>query len=506
MRTREQAQQALVKLAQDYEAGTNPADLLDQINALIIDGADLNEREAKLEVAPGLLFYHGSLVQRDGLASKLLDLGASPRAAQLPPTKAENAKLQAMWDAGGMAWQATWRDYTDSDPLLESWGHTFNPDYSMAEIKNIGHENMLNLVVKRAEEEKEREAERERRVAFLMGLHSRLGADSSVRKHLRNPDLFDYNLLEKVFEYSGPTQRFPKKKKLKSARPEDKVEDKEEEKPIPPLPLKPQRYFFSLGAYLLSVFTEPALPPPPYVYGFLYGVNDQRDQPSHADQRQGAVSPWKDIYKDLADSKKPYKSIYHFFRDLLQPFIGVFYITVSAFYLASLLIGSVACLLGALISPQTIKQSDFLRFADSWLLHMAALFVRGIEQIITSPLNYLIRIPLRLFKTATQEKSDLKDSKAIQRFVQLGDRAIQHKDKPGASFEMKMVYLGLHQKFQKKHARGEHHKVDPVREEKLFLKLNQATVWQPATPAQKNEALTATQVQEAKEYLSLFRK
>lgn len=146
------------------------------------------------------------------------------------------------------------------------------------------------------------------------------------------------------------------------------------------------------------------------------------------DQLVGALQPFKKIGKDFLDTWKPYYSTGKVERDLLQPFRGIkiFIKGIASF------LGGVGCLILLAVILLT-PFSKFLPYVAehflyplSWMLEGVANILRGASQMVTSPLVYVIKMPLRGLLTLFQkEKKYAEDKTSIQELADKADRLLQ---------------------------------------------------------------------------------
>jgi uncharacterized membrane protein len=126
----------------------------------------------------------------------------------------------------------------------------------------------------------------------------------------------------------------------------------------------------------------------------------------------GGLNPLLSMGKDFVDTFKPYKSAYYVQKDLLQPLRGLGNIVRGVFnIIATPLIFLVNTVRYAAIA---IQQRSFSLFTENMalgsikagggLLDGVSSIIRGATQLISTPLTWLIRMPLRGAITAIKGK------------------------------------------------------------------------------------------------------
>jgi len=172
-------------------------------------------------------------------------------------------------------------------------------------------------------------------------------------------------------------------------------------------------------------------------------------------QIPGGLEPVLGMTKDFVDTFKPYKSWNYVGRDLIQPLSGIGNIAKGlANTVGSILLFLANTIRYALISGDYnhFKKNMFLNFArtTSWLLDGVSNLVRGITQIIATPLTWLIKIPLRGLITTIKGVRKLEEDPSIQRLVAEGEEAIREPD----IAQIDCIRHELHRKFEKAMDKG----------------------------------------------------
>lgn len=145
-----------------------------------------------------------------------------------------------------------------------------------------------------------------------------------------------------------------------------------------------------------------------------FNTNPYRDpgRPSPSSRFLGGLQPFRAMKKDIVDTFKPYKSTFYIKRDLMQPVAGIGNIIKGSCYvvLAPLMfpIGIFVCI------SEGIAKKSFGLFAWKMALGSTVLsggfldgvgsLVRGVSQLLTTPLTWFVRIPLRAIITKIKGK------------------------------------------------------------------------------------------------------
>ena len=179
------------------------------------------------------------------------------------------------------------------------------------------------------------------------------------------------------------------------------------------------------------------------------------------DQMYGAVQPVVDILKDMENMAKPYRSGWFIKRDAKQPIVGIKNLLQGIF---ELLASPLLFLFYAVyyvfqtknLKAYNEKVSIFSIMAFSWFIHGGLSILRGITQIATTPLTWLIKIPLRGLITLIQRLQGksfaVEDNPSIQRLVVKIDKLIKENEQPiedGCSSYKNVVDLitSIHRKY-----------------------------------------------------------
>jgi hypothetical protein len=223
-----------------------------------------------------------------------------------------------------------------------------------------------------------------------------------------------------------------------------------------------------------------------------------RNQKSMTQPILGGFQPLIDIGKDVTDTYKPYKSSYHIKRDFLQPLRGVKNIVKGVINIIGAPIYFVLQLFESLSSDYDRHRFGLIRFRSaltfSWVLEGVASIVRGITQIVATPLTWLVKMPFRGLVTAIYSAPKIEESASIQRVATTGNAVLQNR---ATAFLVEYIRYELHRKFLKAHRRGQKTDIDPVQELASFTAQNPANL-------QAKSGREKTQI--ASQYIGLFKK
>lgn len=152
----------------------------------------------------------------------------------------------------------------------------------------------------------------------------------------------------------------------------------------------------------------------------------------------GGLNPLFSIKKDLADTFKPYKSNFYIVRDILQPIRGCGNVMKGAFNLAASL--GLFLVDTSRYAYQAYSAGNFEVFSMNMVMNLVTTgggllegitsLVRGLGQIVATPLTWFFRMPLRLRLTSMQDKPTFKDSftptaEALQNLVMLDNKTLE---------------------------------------------------------------------------------
>lgn len=230
-----------------------------------------------------------------------------------------------------------------------------------------------------------------------------------------------------------------------------------------------------------------------------FGSRRNNPNPGPSDQLIGSLQPFADMWKDFKNTFKPYKSMMYFGYDLLQPFYGIGNILAGVVNIVGsipVFVGMVAVnfwktkikrhtsdefsireslpLKGGLnVAPPPVggfkeRTGADLKMAGTWMLNGVANVIRGVTQIVATPLTLLGRIVLRAFLnsvfSAIWGEPKLEDNPGIKRLVHQGEELLKHHFDPSpqngapdfyhkspetALKEMQGIEWDLHRKYRK---------------------------------------------------------
>lgn len=192
-------------------------------------------------------------------------------------------------------------------------------------------------------------------------------------------------------------------------------------------------------------------------------------RPHRGQQILGGLQPVADMAKDYIDMFKPYKSAYYPRRDFLQPIRGLGNVAKGVGNLLGaplLLFGNTiryAFLSGSLSRFAKNMMLNFHRTV-SWLLDGVSSFVQGTTQIATTPLVWIIKMPLRGLITAIEGKPRIKQNDSIQKLVSEGKKAVEE----GSVVHLDAIRYELHRKYKKFTKRDQKTNIPDKKEKELF--------------------------------------
>lgn len=189
----------------------------------------------------------------------------------------------------------------------------------------------------------------------------------------------------------------------------------------------------------------------------------------------GAFHPWISMFKDVVDTLKPYKSGFHVWRDLLQPIRGLGNIIKGVVYIPTTIALFIFELIRGVIHG--IARSDFNIFKNlmqlafvrvsSGLLDGINNIIRGVLQVVTTPLNLIIRMPLRLIITAikgwpTFEETQYENASKLEELINKDDKTLDD------TLEIDFRRIRFHKKIEKAEQKGQ----EFINKNELDIKLN----------------------------------
>ena len=214
---------------------------------------------------------------------------------------------------------------------------------------------------------------------------------------------------------------------------------------------------------------------------------------------KGSMQAFLDMAKDTVDTFKPYKTNYQVKRDLSQPVRGLLNIgrAAATFVLA---LGFLVYRTGNGLFKKNHSYSYIkvkARYAFSWMAESMALALRGATQIATTPLTWLLKIPLRGILTYSVGAPLIEDSKSIQNLVELSKGQLQKTATVDSnSINTNAIRFELHRKYLKAFRRGQQTYIGHAEENKAFRNHGRVPY--------DSMSLLPGQEQAALKYLSLF--
>ena len=193
---------------------------------------------------------------------------------------------------------------------------------------------------------------------------------------------------------------------------------------------KLNKQYLTFGEFLALPLELPADDEPRSINTSIRGVICDR-KIDLLTQIKGSFQPLADMKKDLVDTFEPYRSDWYAERDAKQPLAGLFNFFKGIGYILGSLLLFIALPLYSI--PQKNRPEDVgyffalggrYVFALSWFIDGVLSVIRGATQLVTTPLTWLIKIPLRKGITSSiSEKDDLliENRKGIGRVLETAD-------------------------------------------------------------------------------------
>lgn len=206
-------------------------------------------------------------------------------------------------------------------------------------------------------------------------------------------------------------------------------------------------------------------------------------------------------FKGYQDTFKPYKAAYARNRDYLQPFVGLINILkglgrllLTPFMFAFDLLANIGFTIGNLLKPRESlveKALTFLPFLAVTLIMTLALnlsrlaeglavTLQGATQLVTTPLTWLVKIPLRSLSTAIFGAPKIEDNRGMRELInRLQDNHSNN--------IMMHTYERIHQKFRKQRSLGQASEI--INENSCFQELelsNRRFLNNPRNPADED--------------------
>lgn len=195
------------------------------------------------------------------------------------------------------------------------------------------------------------------------------------------------------------------------------------------------------------------------------------------DQMLGALQPLVAMIQDTQYTFKPYKSKRDALNDALQPLRGLRNIVRGSInFVAVPILWPVNLLRYAIMARSFnefgIRVLHYSLLCVSWLIDGTTSIVRGITQLLTTPLTWFIKLPLRAAITFFTGTPDICQNEEIQRLVQLGVTVVQPQEKEEEDVTtaetMDAIRHRLHEEYCKAKHRGQPSIITPETEKKTF--------------------------------------
>lgn len=191
------------------------------------------------------------------------------------------------------------------------------------------------------------------------------------------------------------------------------------------------------------------------------------------DQFIGALQPIASMANDIQYTFKPYRSLREVGMDIAQPVRGFGNILrgLANVVLAPLIFlgNTVKYMFGSgSFSNFSYNMGLNLGYSTSWVIEGLSSLVRGFTQVLTTPLTWAFRIPLRGIITAIKGTPDISENEEIQRLVVLGNAAVN----TNSGFKMECIRHRLHEEYQKSASRGQHSKITSEQEDTAFQNID----------------------------------
>jgi hypothetical protein len=220
-----------------------------------------------------------------------------------------------------------------------------------------------------------------------------------------------------------------------------------------------------------------------------YDLNNM-EQPSPAKIHLiGPFQVFKDMGKDILDTVKPYKGFYQSTRDFLQPAIGILNIVkggVSIVLSPLVMLGIFAmdCVQAVYASVATNKSGSSIRSAfahnclinvmgiASWITDGITSVIRGTTQVVTTPLTWFVKMPLRGLITAIKGVPKIEENPGIQKLLNHSlSTVVASTDNEGFGYRSggsELIQKALHAKFKCSLSKGQHTDINPNEEENKY--------------------------------------
>lgn len=175
------------------------------------------------------------------------------------------------------------------------------------------------------------------------------------------------------------------------------------------------------------------------------------------EQFLGALQPIFDMTQDVIKTFQPYRSKTHYKQDLLQLVRGCINMASG---LVQVAIGSAILPFGLLISFAFLMSgasnadrvtNTMLGLPLSWMIKGVLQVVRGAAQVVSAPLTWLFKFPLRVWLTSKFGYRKVTERAGIKKLYEIVRRKPANGHKTSVQ---KMVHLKLYEKFLKAEKEG----------------------------------------------------
>lgn len=170
-----------------------------------------------------------------------------------------------------------------------------------------------------------------------------------------------------------------------------------------------------------------------------------------------ALQPLADMGKDYVNTIKPYKTGFkgwHFLRDCLQPLLGAGKVALAFLLAATSILFLTGTFIKNTFTPDEFKHNMTRNLKLSGIMMVAALTLalRGATQVLTTPLTWVLRIPLRsiLTKNKHGKLEKLEETKGFKRDLAALDQAIKDNNESDAA----LASIALSYKYQMASLKG----------------------------------------------------
>lgn len=216
------------------------------------------------------------------------------------------------------------------------------------------------------------------------------------------------------------------------------------------------------------------------------------------DQFLGAWQPFVAMANDVQYTFEPYKSTRDALNDIAQPLRGIKNILRGVANLIAVPLLWPINFFRYIIIAHSMedfksKAGNYTLYSATWLIDGVTSIVRGVSQILTTPLTWFIKLPVRVGVTFFKGKPYIRENEEIQRLLHLGKLELVNDLKNDSVVSdtidsINAISHRLHEEYQKAEARGQPSDITADIEQNRFVTATQ--------PRQNKEAFAI--------YLCLF--